>query len=85
VRRAKAYLAWRDCIYLFGLSDVEIIARLVKALDGAPINIVARLDTRSPSSSDRSRASASLGAALAVMSLIKQIAQSCTPAGASTC
>src|SRR5204863_4564617 len=46
VRRGKAYLtAGADCIYPFGLADMEIIARLTKALDGAPINIVARPDT----------------------------------------
>ena len=76
VRRAKAYLAaGADCIYPFGLSDVEIIARLVKALDGAPINIVARPDTPL-AELERigvARVSIASGAALAVMSLIKHI------------
>ena len=46
VRRGKAYLAaGADCIYPFGLADMDTIARLVKALDNAPINIVARAGT----------------------------------------
>ena len=41
VQRGKAYLAaGADCIYPFALADLEIIARLTKALDSAPINIV---------------------------------------------
>src|ERR1043165_5549590 len=49
VRRGKAYLeAGADCIYPFGLADMEILKRLVKELDGAPINIVARPDTAIP-------------------------------------
>src|SRR5436853_69666 len=46
VRRGKAYLAaGADCIYPFGLAEVEVIERLVKALGHAPVNIVARPDT----------------------------------------
>ena len=46
VRRGKAYLAaGADCIYPFGLAEVDAIERLVKALDHAPVNIVARPDT----------------------------------------
>ena len=42
VQRSKAYLAaGADCIFPFALVDMEIIARLVKAVNG-PINIVAR-------------------------------------------
>jgi 2-methylisocitrate lyase-like PEP mutase family enzyme len=78
VRRGKAYLAaGADCIYLFGLADVEIIARLVRSLDGAPVNIVARPDT-SLADLERigvARVSIASGATLAVMSLIKQIAE----------
>lgn len=79
VRRGKAYLAsGADCIYPFGLADVGIIARLVKALDGAPVNIVARPDT-SLAELERigvARVSIASGATLAVMSRIKQIAES---------
>jgi 2-methylisocitrate lyase-like PEP mutase family enzyme len=78
VRRAKAYLAaGADCIYPFGLADMETIARLVKALD-APINIVARPGTPSPADLKRigvARVSIAAGATLAVASLIKSIAQ----------
>ena len=78
VRRGKAYLAaGADCIYPFGLADLEIIARLTKALDGAPINIVARPDT-SVTELEKigvARVSIASGATLAVMSMIKQIAE----------
>jgi 2-methylisocitrate lyase-like PEP mutase family enzyme len=78
VRRGKAYLAaGADCIYPFGLVDMEIIARLAKALDGAPINIVARPDM-SAAELERigvARVSIASGATLAVMSLIKNIAE----------
>lgn len=78
VRRGKAYLAaGADCIYPFGLADMETIARLVKALD-APINIVARAGTPSPADLSRigvARVSIAAGATLAVMSLVKTIAQ----------
>ena len=78
VRRGKAYLAaGADCIYPFGLADMEIIARLLKALDGAPINIVARPDTRMAELEQIgiSRVSIASGATLAVMSIIKQIGE----------
>src|SRR3954471_19848532 len=75
VRRGKAYLAaGAHCIYPFGLADLEITARLTKALGGAPINIVARPDT-SVTELEKigvSRVSIASGATLAVMSLIKQ-------------
>jgi 2-methylisocitrate lyase-like PEP mutase family enzyme len=78
VKRGKAYLAaGADCIYPFGLADVEIIERLVKALDHAPINIVARPDTPM-AALERigvARISIASGASLAVMSMIKQIAE----------
>src|SRR5262249_27249380 len=42
VERGKAYLAaGADCIFPFALADMDIIARLVKAV-GGPVNIVAR-------------------------------------------
>jgi 2-methylisocitrate lyase-like PEP mutase family enzyme len=78
VRRGKAYLAaGADCIYPFGLADAEIIERLVKALDGAPVNIVARPDTP-VAALERigvARISIASGATLAVMSMIKQIGE----------
>jgi 2-methylisocitrate lyase-like PEP mutase family enzyme len=77
VRRGKAYLAaGADCIYPFGLADLDTIARLVKALDHAPINIVARAGTPPVADLERigvKRISIASGATLAVMSLIKQI------------
>ena len=78
VQRGKAYLAaGADCIYPFGLADVEIIERLVKALDHAPVNIVARPDT-SMAALERigvARISIASGATLAVMSMIKKIGE----------
>src|SRR5206468_4164892 len=78
VRRGKAYpAAGADCIYPFGLADMEIIARLTKALDGSPINIVARPDT-SVAELEKigvARISIASGATLAVMSLIKNMAE----------
>jgi len=78
VRRGKAYLAaGADCIYPFGLADADIIARLVKALDGAPVNIVARPDT-ALAALERlgvARISIASGATLAVMSMIKKISE----------
>ena len=76
VWRSKAYLAaGADCIYPFGLADVGTIARLTQALDGAPVNIVARPDTSLPQLEriGIARVSIASGAALTVMSLIKQI------------
>ena len=78
VRRGRAYLAaGADCIYPFGLGDVDVIARLVKALDGAPVNIVARPDTQLAALEQIgiARVSIASGATLAVMSFIKQIAE----------
>ena len=79
VRRGKAYLAaGADCIYPFGLADMDIIARLVKALDHAPINIVARAGTPPVAELERigvARVSIAASATLAVMSLIKQIGE----------
>jgi len=78
VRRGKAYLAaGADCIYPFGLADVQIIERLVKALDQAPVNIVARPDTPM-AALERigvARISIASGATLAVMSMIKKIGE----------
>ena len=79
VRRGKAYLAaGADCIYPFGLADLGIIARLVKALDNAPVNIVARAGAPPVADFEKigvARISIASGATLAVMSLIKRIGE----------
>jgi 2-methylisocitrate lyase-like PEP mutase family enzyme len=56
---------------------MAIIARLTKALDGVPINIVARPDMSVPELEKIgvARVSIASGATLAVMSLIKDIAE----------
>ena len=78
VKRGKAYLAaGADCIYPFGLADLEIIERLVKALGNTPVNIVARPDTPM-AALERigvTRISIASGATLAVMSMIKKIGE----------
>jgi len=84
VRRSKAYLAaGADCIYPFGLVDMDTIARLVKAVD-APINIVARAGTPPVAELERigvRRVSIASGATLAVMSLIQRIAEELRASG----
>lgn len=79
VRRAKAYLAaGADSIYPFGLADMNAVARLIKALNGAPVNIVAREGTPPVMELEQigvARISIASGAALAVMSLIKKIGE----------
>ena len=78
VRRSKAYLAaGADCIYPFGLADMDTIARLVKAI-GAPVNIVARAGTPPAAELERigvARISIASSATMAVMSLIKRIGE----------
>jgi 2-methylisocitrate lyase-like PEP mutase family enzyme len=84
VRRSKAYLAaGADCIYPFGLADMDTIARLVKAVD-VPINIVARAGTPPVAELERigvARVSIASGATLAVMSLIQRIAEELRASG----
>jgi 2-methylisocitrate lyase-like PEP mutase family enzyme len=84
VRRSKAYLAaGADCIYPFGLADMDTIARLVKAVD-VPINIVARAGTPPVAELERigvKRVSIASGATLAVMSLIQRIAEELRASG----
>ena len=79
VRRGKAYLAaGADCIYPFALADMDTIARLVKALGNAPVNIVARAGTPPVAELERigvARVTIASGATLAVMSLIKKIGE----------
>jgi 2-methylisocitrate lyase-like PEP mutase family enzyme len=84
VRRGKAYLAaGADCIYPFALSDMDTIARLVKALD-APINVVARAGSPSVAEFERigvARISIAAGASLAVASQIQHIAEQLRTSG----
>jgi 2-methylisocitrate lyase-like PEP mutase family enzyme len=85
VRRGKAYLAaGADCIYPFGLADMDIIARLVKALDQAPVNIVARAGTPPAAELEKigvARVSIASSATLAVMSLVKKIGEELCASG----
>jgi 2-methylisocitrate lyase-like PEP mutase family enzyme len=78
VRRAKAYLqAGADCIYPFGSIELATVARLVQAI-GAPVNIVARAGSPPVTEFERAgvrRVSIASGATLAVMSLIKTMAE----------
>jgi 2-methylisocitrate lyase-like PEP mutase family enzyme len=78
VRRGKAYMAaGADCLFPFGLSDLKIIAELVKALN-VPINIVGRAGGPGVAELGRlgvARISTASGPSLVVMSLIKQIAE----------
>jgi 2-methylisocitrate lyase-like PEP mutase family enzyme len=85
VRRGEAYLAaGADCIYPFGLADMDVIARLVQALGHAPVNIVARAGTPPVADLERigvARVSIASGATLAVMSLIKRIGEDLRSSG----
>ena len=78
VRRGKAYLAaGADCIFPFGLSDLSIIADLVRALD-APVNIVGRRGMPDVAQLERmgiARVSTASGPSLVVMSTMRQIAE----------
>jgi 2-methylisocitrate lyase-like PEP mutase family enzyme len=78
VARAKAYLAaGADCIYPFGAIDMGTVQRLAKAIPG-PINIVARAGTPPVAELQKigvARVTIASGATLAVMSLIKTIAE----------
>ena len=77
VRRSKAYLAaGADCIFPFGLTDLEAIAGLVKALK-APVNIVGRPGMPDVSRLQRlgvARVSTASVPSLAAMSVTRQIA-----------
>jgi 2-methylisocitrate lyase-like PEP mutase family enzyme len=76
VRRAKAYMAaGADCVFPFGLTDMAVVADLVKALD-APINIVGRAGT-DIAQLERlgvTRVSTASGPSLVIMSAIKRVA-----------
>jgi 2-methylisocitrate lyase-like PEP mutase family enzyme len=78
VRRGNAYLAaGADCIFPFGLTDLKIIADLVRALD-APINIVGRRGTPDVAQLERlgiARVSTASGPSLVVMSTMQKLAE----------
>jgi 2-methylisocitrate lyase-like PEP mutase family enzyme len=84
VKRAKAYVAaGADCIYPFGLSDMETVGRLAKAIP-APINIVARAGTPPVGELEKlgvARVTIASGATLAVMSLINTIGETLRATG----
>jgi 2-methylisocitrate lyase-like PEP mutase family enzyme len=76
VRRGKAYLAaGADCIFPFGLSDLSIVADLVRAL-AAPVNIVGRRGMPDAAEFERlgvARVSTASGPSLVVMSTMQKI------------
>lgn len=78
VRRAEAYLAaGADCIFLFGIPDVELIGKLAAAIK-APVNVVGRAGMpglKKLQAAGVARVSIASGASLAVMSLIRRIAE----------
>jgi 2-methylisocitrate lyase-like PEP mutase family enzyme len=77
VQRGKAYIAaGADCLFPFGLTDVEIIADLVAALK-VPINIVGRAGGPSVSRLEKlgvARISTASGPSLVAMSATRQLA-----------
>ena len=77
VRRAEAYLAaGADCIFVFALTDLDVIRKLTAAIK-APINIVGRAGApplRELEAAGVARVSTASGPALSVMSLIQRIA-----------
>ncbi|HEY3916184.1 MAG TPA: isocitrate lyase/phosphoenolpyruvate mutase family protein [Stellaceae bacterium] len=77
VRRGKAYLAaGADCLYPFGLIDLDIIAKLTRAL-GAPVNIVGRAGTPPLAALEKAgvaRVSIAAGGTLVAMSTLQLLA-----------
>ena len=78
VRRADAYMAaGADCVFPFGLADLEVIGRLAAAIK-APINVVGRAGMPGLAqlqTAGVARVSIASGAALVVMSLVQRIAE----------
>ncbi len=78
VRRAEAYVAaGADCIFPFGVADIELIRKLAAAIK-APVNVVGRagmprLDALQ--AAGVARVSIASGATLAIMSAIRRIAE----------
>lgn len=77
VRRGKAYLAaGADCLYPFGLIDLDLIVKLTRAL-GAPVNIVGRAGTPPLAALEKAgvaRVSIASGATLVAMSTVQALA-----------
>jgi 2-methylisocitrate lyase-like PEP mutase family enzyme len=78
VRRAEAYMAaGADCIFLFGIADVELIGRLAASIK-APVNVVGRAGMpglKKLQAAGVARVSIASAASMVVMSLVKQIAE----------
>lgn len=77
VRRAEAYLAaGADCIFVFGVADMAVIKRLTAAIK-APVNVVGRAGMpglKELQEAGVARVSIASGAAMVVMSQIRDIA-----------
>jgi 2-methylisocitrate lyase-like PEP mutase family enzyme len=78
VRRADAYVAaGADCIFPFGLADLDVIGKLAAAIK-APINVVGRAGTPGLAqlqAAGVARVSIASGATLVAMSLIQRVAE----------
>lgn len=78
VRRAETYMAaGADCIFLFGIADVELIGRLAASIK-APVNVVGRAGMpglKKLQDAGVARVSIASGASMVVMSLVQQIAK----------
>jgi 2-methylisocitrate lyase-like PEP mutase family enzyme len=78
VRRAEAYLAaGADCIFVFGVADMDVIRKLTAAIK-APVNVVGRAGMpglKDLQAAGVARVSIASGASLAVMSLITRLAE----------
>ncbi len=78
VRRAEAYMtAGADCIFLFGIADVDLIGRLAAAIK-APVNVVGRAGMpglKALQVAGVARVSIASGASMAVVSLIRRVAE----------
>ena len=78
VRRAEAYLAaGADCIFVFGVADLDVIRKLTAAIK-APVNMVGRAGgpgLKELEAAGVARVSIASGASLTVMSLIQRIGE----------
>jgi 2-methylisocitrate lyase-like PEP mutase family enzyme len=78
VRRAEAYLAaGADCIFVFAVSDIDLIKKLTAAIK-APVNVVGRAGMpglATLQAAGVARVSIASGASMVVMSLIQQLAK----------
>ncbi|HTV38906.1 MAG TPA: isocitrate lyase/phosphoenolpyruvate mutase family protein [Xanthobacteraceae bacterium] len=78
IRRAEAYVAaGADCIFLFGIADLDLIGKLAAAIK-APVNVVGRAGMPGLAklqAAGVARVSIASGASMVVMSLISSIAE----------